>query len=125
VGAHPPDNQEEQEGNTIMRPLLIAAAVTAAGLTVVGLAGTADAAESKGWITHPATSYNAPSTKAQPVATFTRGTPVETLCSIRGENLDGNSTWFRIAEDGEQRGFVPRDAIGGVPLDLPTCTTGS
>jgi hypothetical protein len=109
-----------------MRPLLIAAAITAAGLTVVGFAGTAAAAESKGWITHPTTSYNAPSTKAQPVAGFTeRGTPVDTLCSIRGETLNGNSTWFRIAEDGEQRGFVHRDAIGGVPLDLPTCTTGS
>ena len=109
-----------------MRPLFIAAAVTAAGLAVVGLAGTAAAAESKGWITHPTTSYNAPSTKAQPVATFAeRGTPVEALCSIRGENVNGNSNWFRIAEDGEQRGFVHRDAIGGVPMDLPSCKTGS
>lgn len=109
-----------------MRPLFIAAAVTAAGLTLVGLAGTAAAAESKGWITHPTTSYNAPSTKAHPVAEFTeRGTPVETLCSIRGENVNGNSTWFRIAEDGAQVGFVHRDAIGGVPVDLPSCRTGS
>jgi hypothetical protein len=58
-----------------MRPLFVAAAVTAAGLTLVGLAGTAAAAESTGWITHPTTSYNAPSTKALPVAEFPeRGT---------------------------------------------------
>ena len=106
-----------------MRKLLVTgAAVAVAGLAVIGLAGTAAAATgSTGWITHPTTSYTSPSKQSQPLAQLGQGTPVEALCYTKGEIVNGNPNWFRIAEDGESLGFVHRDAIGGVPGDLRHC----
>jgi hypothetical protein len=105
-----------------MRKLLVTVATAAVtGAALLGAAGTAVAAESNAWVTHAASSFNAPREDAVRVDTFVGGEQVEALCFTEGQVVDGNPIWFRIEQNGEYRGFVHRDALGGVPTDLRHC----
>lgn len=102
---------------------------TAAGVAAVSLlalsaapasASVSTTATPNSFISAPTGLHNAPSTKAPAIVTLEAGKPVQALCFIPdGENYEGNSNWFRISVD-DKRGWVPKDAIGGVP-SLPRC----
>ena len=105
-----------------MRKLLVTVATTAVtGAALLGAAGTATAAEPNAFIQHPASSYNAPRQDAVRVDTFLAGEKVKAHCFTEGEAVDGNPIWFRIEQNGEYRGFVHRNTLGGVPTDLRHC----
>jgi hypothetical protein len=107
--------------------LAIGAAASVAAVSFVGLAATPASAATttaitpNSFISANTGLHNAPSTQAPAVKTVAAGTPVYAMCfNPKGEKIDGNENWFRIAVDEQTRGWVPRAAIGGVPA-LPQC----
>lgn len=104
----------------------ILAAGAAVALATVGLGVTAGTASANtGWgnsqITQTTGVHNAPSRLAPAVTTRTAGSSVQALCFIpNGQEVDGNTIWFRIAVD-SRTGWVPKTVIGGVPTNLPGC----
>ena len=108
------------------KSIAAALVVAAAGVGLTALAGTAgaaeaaDTAERKAWISKNTTSYVVPDNQSPRVHVLSAGTEVEPVCFSEGQQLGDSFYWFRINHDGE-RGFVHRDAIGGVPTDLPHC----
>lgn len=114
------------------RTILAAGAATVlAGATLLGttLATTtgATAATSSttpplnAYVSYPTGVHNAPSLQAPASKTLSAGTRVAALCMVpNGSEVDGNTTWFRIATDEAGGGWVPRSVLGGVP-DLPNC----
>jgi hypothetical protein len=97
----------------------VIAIATASALAVAGVAGTA-AAAAGGWITHATTSYSSPSKTSAPVHFLAQRDAVETLCFTEGQQSGTSNLWFRIAKDGKI-GYVHRDTIGGIPVDLRHC----
>jgi uncharacterized protein YraI len=107
--------------------LAIATAAGVAAVTLLAVSATPASASSSdatttanSFISAPTGLHNAPSTQAPAIVTLEAGKPVQALCFIPdGETYKGNSNWFRISVD-DKRGWVPRDAIGGMPA-LPRC----
>ena len=106
----------------------IATAASVAAVSLVAVAAAPASASASvtvsatpnSFISAPTGLHNAPSTQAPAAVTLEAGTPVYALCFIPdGEKYKGNSNWFRISVD-DKRGWVPRDAIGGMPA-LPRC----
>jgi hypothetical protein len=106
--------------------LALAATAGIAAVSIVGLAASPASASTtaikpNSFISANSGLHNAPSRQAPAVKTVSAGTPVYAFCFVPdGENVNGNSNWFRIAVDENTRGWVPRAAIGGVPA-LPQC----
>jgi hypothetical protein len=105
--------------------IALAAISTVAGFgAIVGLAGTASAADTTatttGIIKQYATSYTSPSNTSFVVHTgLTAGTKVDVHCFREGQNLNGNGYWF-IIEKNDEVGYVHTDSIS-VPNDAPHC----
>ena len=103
----------------------VGAAIGAAGL--VGLAGTATAAEAghNAWIKAPATAYQYPTTTSGTIfSNLQPGQQVTALCFTEGQNLGGNHNWFRISLTPDPQGttgFVHRDAITVPDASLRHC----
>lgn len=55
-----------------------------------------------------------------PTSQLEPGTTVLAQCFTEGQQLRGNSTWFRIAKDGSS-GYVHRDTISGDFANLKHC----
>lgn len=91
-----------------------------AALSLVGLGGAANAG-STSLITKNTTSYQVPSNQSPKVQSLAQGTHVQAHCFAEGQDLHGNYYWFRVTKDGGQPGFVHRDAIIGLPGNLPHC----
>jgi hypothetical protein len=102
---------------------------SAAGMAAVGLvavaaapasAATTNQDKANAFISATTGLHNAPSTQAPAAKTLDAGKAVWALCFVpNGEKVQGNTIWFRISAD-DNRGWVPRAAIGGVPA-LPQC----
>ncbi|MDN5860996.1 MAG: hypothetical protein L0H84_20515 [Pseudonocardia sp.] len=101
-----------------MRRIIVAAGVVALGM--VGLVGTAVAADTNAVITHSTTSYSSPSQVSAPVHHLEQGTPVLAQCFTEGQQVRGTSTWFRITQN-DERGYVHRDVISGDFAGLRHC----
>ena len=114
------------------RTILAAGAATVlAGATLVGtaFAGTTAAAAAtstesvtNSWASRNAAVHNAPSLDAPVSTVLTAGSRVDAICVWvdPNEHDKGKAIWFRIATHEEGGGWVPRDALGGVP-SLPAC----
>lgn len=110
-----------------MRTIVFPAALLGfAALSLAGAAGIANAASTSGitatpTITKNTTAYELPTELSPTVQTLPAGTQVDALCWVNGQELDGNSFWFRVSDDGARPGFVHRAAISGVSGDLEHC----
>ena len=108
-----------------MKKRIALASLTAlAGIgAVAGLAGSASAAETAGttgYIKQYAISYTSPSDVSFPVHKgLPPNTPVETMCTREGQELNGNPTWFLIKRNGDL-GYVHRDVISA-STETPDC----
>ncbi len=106
----------------------LGAAAGVAAVSVVSLAATpataaiTTAIKPNSFISADTGLHNAPSTLAPAERTLAAGTPVQALCFEvkKGQEIDGNKHWFKIAVDDSTRGWVHRAVIGGVPA-LPQC----
>lgn len=90
------------------------------GTAAVGLAGTAAASDTNAVITRPTSAYSSPSMVTAPVMSLEPGTHALAQCFTEGQQVRGNSTWFRIAKSGDS-GFVPRDTVSGELTGLRHC----
>jgi hypothetical protein len=117
--------ERTSKGIVIMmrKRIALAALSTVAGIgAMVGLAGTASAADTAatGIIKQYATSYTSPSNTSIVVHKgLTEGTAVDVRCFREGQVLNGNGYWFLI-EKNDELGYIHRDAISA-PSDVPHC----
>ena len=108
-----------------MRRLATVIAITgAAAFGAIVIGGTANAvstsAEYLGTIKRATTSYSSPSKDSIPVHfNLLPGQKANVVCWTEGQNIDNNTTWFRIGQDGHL-GFVHRDVIAP-PQYAPHC----
>ncbi|MCW0214916.1 MAG: hypothetical protein OJJ54_16280 [Pseudonocardia sp.] len=101
-----------------MRRIIIVTGIVATA--ALGVVGTAAASDTNAVITRPTSSYTSPSDVTMPVRSLEPGTPVLAQCFTEGQQLRGNSTWFRITKNGDS-GFVHRDTISGELAGLRHC----
>jgi hypothetical protein len=105
-----------------MRTLTTVVAITAlTGLAFAGAVTSASASDPNLGLVRTTTSSYLEPTRNGPIvhARLPADTTVHVRCTIKGQPVSGNSTWYRIGVHGEM-GFVPAGTVY-TDAKLPSC----